>query len=383
MANDCPVVMVHGLFGWGPDEMAAFPYWGTGLSVPSPLPRHEASVGPVSSLHDRACELAFQIKGGRVDYGAEHAEAAGHERFGRTWPEQAALHPGWSATRPVHLVGHSMGGPTAFLLQQLLAEDAFGWGSSHRWVASVSSISGPLNGATATYFHGCDEETGLVDPGSVAGIVAHAVELYLRATGDLFDRFYDFDLDHWGLHPRPGERLDSYVGRIAASPLFAGSDNGLTSLTVQSLAEQNARCTTHADTWYFSHVTEQTVTGQLSGYAYPEPGMNPFLVPAALYTGRKRFARPLHEGFVSSEWWPNDGMVSVHSQAYPRSAGDHPVAGDLDATADPEPGGWYVQMLPGIDHVAIVALPRLDQIGRQKRFYRALYQRLHDLDVRR
>jgi triacylglycerol esterase/lipase EstA (alpha/beta hydrolase family) len=63
VANDCPVVLVHGLFGWGPGELAEFPYWGKGLTVPSPLPRLVASVGPISSLHDRACELAFNIRG--------------------------------------------------------------------------------------------------------------------------------------------------------------------------------------------------------------------------------------------------------------------------------------------------------------------------------
>ena len=47
MANNSSVVLVHGLFGWGPGELAEFPYWGTGRYVPCPLPRLEASVGPV------------------------------------------------------------------------------------------------------------------------------------------------------------------------------------------------------------------------------------------------------------------------------------------------------------------------------------------------
>ncbi len=104
MANHHPVILCHGLFGWGPSEVGAFPYWGTAMSVRSPLPRLEASVGPISSSHDRACELAFQIKGGRVDYGEEHALWAGHDRFGRTYEGTAILHPEWSDQHPVHLV---------------------------------------------------------------------------------------------------------------------------------------------------------------------------------------------------------------------------------------------------------------------------------------
>ena len=73
MSNQCPVVLVHGLLGFGPKELGPLNYWGTAFKVPSPLPRYEASVGPLSSAHDRACELAAQIKGARVDYGEEHA----------------------------------------------------------------------------------------------------------------------------------------------------------------------------------------------------------------------------------------------------------------------------------------------------------------------
>ena len=84
MANDYPVVLVHGLLGWGREELGRYPYWGTGRSVPSPLRRREASVGPLSSYHDRACELAWQLHGGTVDYGHDHADVAGHDRYGRT-----------------------------------------------------------------------------------------------------------------------------------------------------------------------------------------------------------------------------------------------------------------------------------------------------------
>ncbi|MCP4627225.1 MAG: hypothetical protein GY850_27495 [bacterium] len=45
-------------------------YWGAGTEVDSAgLPVIEASVGPVSSFHDRACELAAELKGTHVDYG--------------------------------------------------------------------------------------------------------------------------------------------------------------------------------------------------------------------------------------------------------------------------------------------------------------------------
>ena len=74
--------------------------------------------GPASSHHDRACEIFYSLKGGLVDYGAAHSAAFGHARFGRS---HAALLPRWDAARPIDLVGHSIGGMTARVLQALLA----------------------------------------------------------------------------------------------------------------------------------------------------------------------------------------------------------------------------------------------------------------------
>jgi plasmid stabilization system protein ParE len=39
-------------------------------------------------------------------------------------------------------------------------------------------------------------------------------------------------------------------------------------------------------------------------------------------------------------------------------------------------GAWYYQLLDDIDHIDVVALPQLDQVGWQKRFYRSLFTRL-------
>ena len=42
-------------------------------------------LGSLTSVHDRARELFYYLKGGRVDYGEEHSRMYGHSRFGRAY----------------------------------------------------------------------------------------------------------------------------------------------------------------------------------------------------------------------------------------------------------------------------------------------------------
>ena len=60
--NDYPIVLVHGLFGWGGTEIANLNYWGGFSSLQQMLTDagyevYTPSIGPVASNWDRACEL--------------------------------------------------------------------------------------------------------------------------------------------------------------------------------------------------------------------------------------------------------------------------------------------------------------------------------------
>lgn len=94
---DCKLVLISGNMGDASRAAAAL----ANMGLPVILPE----VGPVSSCHDRACEIFYSLKGGCVDYGAEHSKAHGHSRHGTH--ERAASHADWSAERPVLLVTHS------------------------------------------------------------------------------------------------------------------------------------------------------------------------------------------------------------------------------------------------------------------------------------
>src|SRR5699024_75581 len=109
--NDYPIILVHGLAGWGDGEMFGIHYWGGENDVPSFLndnghETYTATVGPISSNWDRAIELYYYIKGGTVDYGAAHAEEHGHDRYGRTFE---GIYPDWDGENLIHLIGHKIG----------------------------------------------------------------------------------------------------------------------------------------------------------------------------------------------------------------------------------------------------------------------------------
>ncbi|PIL31817.1 hypothetical protein GSI_06521 [Ganoderma sinense ZZ0214-1] len=113
-----------------------------------------ASVGPVSSLHDRACELFFSLVGGIVDYGAKHSHENGHARYGRTYTE--GLYPEWSSECPLHFLGHSMGGPTVIKLQWLITNGFFGKQYHPDMILSINTVSAPFRGTQLVYTLGED-----------------------------------------------------------------------------------------------------------------------------------------------------------------------------------------------------------------------------------
>lgn len=382
MANQHPVIMTHGIFGWGPKEMGRYNYWGTAFIVSSPLERYESSLGPISSAHDRACELAAQIKGAPVDYGEQHSKEAGHTRYVKEYDYTGkGFVEKWDENNPIHVVAHSLGSPTVRCLQHLLGTDYWGWGSSHRWIKSITTLSGVANGSTATYFFGADEKTGLLKGVSLGTAILRMVEIYTYASGNPLEKIYDFDLYQWGFKRRPAESLEDYLVRLSKSKFMKGKDNACYTLTLQGAYEDNALWQTYPDTYYFAHITEQTFRGWFSGCYYAQADMNPGLIGTATYIGSKMFDRAPIPGpnFTSSDWWENDGLVSAYSQKYPHTNGHHPVGGEFAEDApvsEFEPGKWYYKWERNVDHLDIAPFPQTTLIGWQKRFYTNLFERL-------
>ena len=249
--SDDPVVFVHGLFGWGQRDkiFSIMPYWGmTTGSLPDYLATqgyetYAASVGPLSSAWDRACELYAQLTGTTVDYGAAHAAEYGHARYGVTYDKP--LFEGWSADKKINLVGHSFGGATIRLFLDILADGSaqeqaaakadgaevspFFQGGKADWVYSLTTLAAPHNGTT--FLECCGDMT------QFAAEVSTTMAKLLGISD--FKGVYDFQLEQFGFYRKDGETVLEALDRVLHSDFLSHNDNVFRDLTIDRALELN------------------------------------------------------------------------------------------------------------------------------------------------
>ena len=364
-ANNFPVILVHGFAGFGRDEMLGYRYWGGLTDLQQYLnsqghPTHTAAVGPFSSNWDRAVELYYQIKGGCVDYGANHSAAHGHLR---TVPTKCypGFYPQWDAAHPVHLVSHSMGGQTSRMLVQMLetqthsedgtpGESPLFTGGKAGWVKSVTTIATPNNGTTLA---------NVVDNLAPFAQQLIAEAATLANITDPNGVVYDFKMEQWGLQRQPGESFTSYQARVLSSPVFTNPnllDISAYDLSPDGAAAGNAWVGTLPDVYYFSFATRATFTGFWPDWEYPRMDMlaplgltaYPYLWP--LPPGMGNYTRnEWGHVVIDKTWWSNDGVVNTVSMRNPKG---QPV---VDFNGTPQVGKWnYMGLSDTFDHMDII-----------------------------
>ena len=405
--NQHPIILVHGFMGFGREMSDDFFYWGGTTDLQKELIQagfdvRTASIGPVSSNWDRACELYAVIKGGQVDYGQAHSEKFGHERYGRTfqglYPEWGEVNPETGTINKIHIISHSMGGQTARMLAQLLTErtpyenpvtagtnDLFTGGKS--WICSITTISSPHDGTSLTravnrnpqlirnmlvYLASLNQITMDInlfnmwadwketkDRGSFYNFYILQKEKLKSIQVDIEEQIFDMKLDQWNLYRFKGESQKKYRERIWDAPIWEDTrDISSWDLSPEGASEMNGWVKASEDIYYFSWANEESINYLEESWYLPELGMNPFLLAPTLFLGVYIDSEStIMEGeliLVDQDWWENDGVVNTNSM-------DGPTLNSTDKikifSGAPEKGCWnFMGKQPSLDHGNLIGI---------------------------
>ena len=400
--SDDPVVFVHGLFGWGQRDkiFRIMPYWGmTTGSLPDYLATqgyetYAASVGPLSSAWDRACELYAQLVGARTDYGVKHAQDFGHERYGIDY--ETPLFDGWGTERAVNLVGHSFGGATTRLFLEILTNGCpeevaaakaagvepspFFLGGKGGWVHSLTAIAAPHNGTTFIE--------------SNSDFTKFAADLTTAAAKALglssLKGVYDFQLDQFGIRKDDNETFSQALDRVLRSDFLSHNDNAFLDLTIDKSLEINKGIEIQPNVYYFSYAGDQTSTDPLTGNHYPtvsaipSNGMCALMMPGSVNMGKYYDKYTAGGIYIDQSWLPNDGLVNTVSALYPTTTDKNTTEClkrdgtqgwvNYDGYSDIafQPGIWYVMPVTRADHMQFVGGIANKSIIETHLFYRNL-----------
>ncbi len=404
-------VFVHGMMGWGGYEnvSSVIPYWGaaTGstfkdLESQGYHDLYNASVGPLSSGWDRACELYAQITGTRVDYGVAHSEKYGHDRYGRDYSGKQLI-PGftWNSTNKLNLIGHSFGATAIRVLSDMLAD-----GRSEEVAASKAAgteVSPLFTGGKGDYVFSITTLAGTNNGTSYRSAMRllydESIELYslwayaLSALG-LQEGFHDFQLDQFGVSKN--NRM-SITQLLTQTDFLEHNDSARADFDADRAIYMNGELEIQPNIYYFAYpanASQQKADGTYGPIDKTFAVLKPFVSSMGKYTGTT--SGKFKDGFGSHEttvtstptvmdktWWPNDGFVNVIAAKAPFHYENGKKVYDPHTTytegMNVKPGTWYEMPEYTGDHLGIIGGLWTEDGAVLHQYYRDIMRRIYSL----
>lgn len=379
--NKYPVVLLHGMFGFGQQQITNnfLPYFGLYKKDIKKMFNEEMgvhcvapSMGPFTSAWNRACEIYAQLVGGRVDYGKAHSEKFGCERYGRTYK---ALLPEWGQKDKdgniikINIIGHSFGGVSGRMLTELLINGSeeeraatdpsdlspLFQGGHSGLVHSITTLASPHNGMTSV-----ENKQGEV-MGQICRFMSDIVNI-MDATP--LKKFYDLQLDHYKITPKGlfGFTRAWSDGKIKKY-FFENKDNIVYDLTRQGAAEVNEKIATQPDIYYFSFRGKRTIG--ILGKQIPSPKAFPVLNILGYFMGT------MVDDVPDKSWLANDMVINTVSAEAPLNAPRTKAKPDQNSY---KPGIWNVMPLERKDHMSYCGW--MEKEATYEKFYKDIYNRV-------
>lgn len=408
-----PTVLVHGMMGWGGYESISktIDYFGAASgSVIKDLKGkgyhdlYEASVGPLSSGWDRACELYAQLTGTRVDYGAAHSAKYGHDRYGRDYSSKPLISGfQWNSRNKVNLVGHSFGATTIRLMHDMLADgraeevaacredgtevSPLFTGGKRDYVYSITTISGTNNGTDYR-----DVMTGLND-GSVKVYTAWSYALSLLG---LKEGFHDFQLDQFGIS---SDNRTSVSQILEGTAFLEHNDAAIKDFEIDRAMELNKQLQVQPHTFYFCYASDASKKSSDGTYVPIDKTfivLKDYVTRMGKYKGRT--AGSYVDGYgnykttvhttpttLDEEFWPNDGFVNVIGEQTPFRYVNGTRVYDSHTTYQDgmtlKPGTWYVMPVYVGDHFGSIGGFFTENSSSFHQYYRDMFARIYSCSL--
>jgi triacylglycerol lipase len=340
----------------------------------------EISVGPVSSNYERAIEMYYQLKGGQVDYGKRHSQK--YKIIQKPLEKKyQGLYPEWSEEKPIHIIGHSMGGQTARMLDHLLSQELYEdqrglikekselLGSiSKGYIRSITAISTPHNGTTLS---------------EIVTKTIPFIQYFVGIAGVVGTDFYNFDLEQWSFKRNSKESWSSYLYRMRNHNSWKTKNISSWDLSLSGAEELNSFLQISSDIYYFSIITSTTMKKENSDFHIPVKGTSIITRTRSKIIGSRNGYWP-DGNMTTSEWYENDGVVNSISMKAPVSKSN---GSDASSKYDPNDllitGQWYWMKIPGMDHWNIIGhLANKERKEKSKSFFISHLNRLSDLPSR-